>query len=162
MIPTVRTLHLHPPKAGEPLLSSPEFTAVEGKGIAENKRYFGRVNYGKPSKRQVTLIECEVIREHAAALGLDDFAPGEVRSNIETEGIDLIALLGRDVQVGEAVLHFIEPRTPCSKMDALAPGLKDLMENNRQGVIATVVRGGKIRPGDAIRAIEPEPPAPPV
>jgi MOSC domain-containing protein YiiM len=145
----VASLHIHPPKAGEPLIEVPEFNLVAEKGITEDKRYFGRVNYGKPAKRQVSLIEREVIEKHAAALGTD-FDGGEVRSNIETTGIDLIALIGEHVQVGEAVLLFVEPRTPCHKMDALAPGLREMMENSRQGVIARVVKDGKVRPGDAI------------
>jgi MOSC domain-containing protein YiiM len=145
----VASLHIHPKVAGEPLIEVPEFHLVAEKGIAENKRYFGRVNYGKPSKRQVTLIEREVIKQHAAALGAK-FDPGQVRSNIETTGIDLIALIGQHVQVGEAILLFVEPRTPCHKMDTLAPGLRELMENNRQGVIARVIKGGKVQPGDAI------------
>jgi MOSC domain-containing protein YiiM len=145
----VASLHIHPRNAGDPLIEVREFNLVAEKGITEDKRYFGRVNYGKPAKRQVSLIEREVIAQHAAALGTD-FDPGQVRSNIETTGIDLIALIGQEVQVGEAVLLFVEPRTPCHKMDALAPGLRDLMENSRQGVIARVVKGGKVRPGDAM------------
>jgi MOSC domain-containing protein YiiM len=149
---TVASLHIHPQVAGEPLIEIREFNLVAEKGIAENKRYFGRVNYGKPSKRQVTLIEREVIDQHATALGAH-FDPGQVRSNIETTGIDLIALIGQEVQIGEAILIFVEPRTPCHKMDALAPGLRALMENGRQGVIARVSKSGRIRPGDSIQPI---------
>ena len=146
----VASLHIHPRVAGEPLIEVPEFNLVAEKGITEDKRYFGRVNYGKPSKRQVSLIEREVIAQHAAALGAN-FDAGQVRSNIETTGIDLIALIGQQVQIGEAILLFVEPRTPCQKMDALAPGLRELMENNRQGVIARVIKGGKVHSGDAIK-----------
>lgn len=145
----VVSLHIHPPVAGEPLISVSEFNLVAEKGIREDKRYFGRVRNGKPAKRQVSLIEREIIHNHAAALGAQ-FDPGEVRSNIETEGVDLIALIGKHVKVGEAVLHFVEPRTPCHKMDALAPGLRELMENSRQGVIAMVIQDGRVRPGDPI------------
>jgi len=150
--PCVASLHIHPPVAGRPLIAVAEFNAVAGKGIRENKRYFDRQNWGKPSKRQVTLIEREVIEEHAAALNVE-FEPGAVRSNIETKGVNLISLIGCDVQIGEAVLHFVEARTPCQKMDALAPGLRELMEGSRQGVIARVVRDGKVRVGDSIRVI---------
>ena len=150
MLGRVASLHIHPPAAGEPLLEVQEFNLVAEKGIAENQRYFDRVNFGKPSKRQVTLIEREVIDQHAAALGAQ-FDPGQVRSNIETTGIDLISLIGHEVQVGEAVLLLIEPRTPCHKMDALAPGLRALMENSRQGVVARVIKSGKVRPGDTIQ-----------
>ena len=149
---TIASLHIHPRTAGEPLIEVPEFNLVAEKGVVENKRYFGRVNYGKPSKRQVTLIERETIDQHAAALGAD-FDPGAVRSNIETTGIDLTALIGQQVQIGEAILLFVEPRTPCHKMDALAPGLRALMENSRQGVIARVVKDGRIRRGDTLQPV---------
>jgi MOSC domain-containing protein YiiM len=147
---TVASLHIHPRVSGEPLSEVPEFNLVEEKGITEDKRYFGRLNYGKPAKRQVTLIEREVIDRHAAALGAD-FDPGQVRSNIETTGIDLISLLGQEVQIGEATLLFVEPRTPCHKMDELAPGLRELMENSRQGIFAGVLKSGRVRPGDTIQ-----------
>lgn len=152
----VASLHIHPPKAGLPLRSVDTMHFVEGKGIEEDKRYFGRTSRstGKPSRRQVTLIEREVIGEHAAAFGLQTIPPGNVRSNIETTGIDLQTLVGCDVQVGEALVRFYEPRTPCEKMDALVPGLRDAMENGRQGVIAFVVRSGVVRVGDEIRAVE--------
>jgi MOSC domain-containing protein YiiM len=38
-------------------------------------------------------------------------------------------------------------------MDAICPGLRKLMEPDRQGVLAQVVRSGRIRTGDAIRVL---------
>jgi len=35
-------------------------------------------------------------------------------------------------------------------MDAICQGLRDLMENDRQGVLAQVVKSGTIRVGDPI------------
>lgn len=143
--------------AGEPFLQVDELNLVADKGIREDKRYFGRPGRdGKPFKRQVTLIEREMIQTHADALGAD-FSPGDVRSNIETAGIDLIALMGHDVQVGEAVLRFVEPRTPCKQMDALAPGLRELMEDGRQGVIAMVMQSGRVRADDCVAIISAAP-----
>ncbi len=148
----VASLHVHPDVARSALIDVDEFNLVAEKGIREDKRYFGRTRQdGSPSKRQVTLIEREMIRDHGTALGAE-FSPGDVRSNIETEGVDLIKLIGSEVTIGEVVLRFVEPRTPCHQMDALAQGLRELMENGRQGVIAIVVVGGRIRPGDEVRA----------
>jgi MOSC domain-containing protein YiiM len=125
------------------------------KGIVGNDRYFGRTRRisGEPGKRQVTLIEREQIAGHAANLGLPGIEPGAVRSNIETLGVDLVSWLGRRVQVGEATLLFHEARTPCQKMDRVCPGLRALMENGKQGVIAQVLIGGIIRVGDPILAL---------
>ena len=152
----VASLHLHPVEPGAPLQSVDVIEAVEAKGILGEPRYYGRLSrdQGKPSKRQVTLMEREQIAEHAAALGLSPIAPGRVRSNIETTGIDLVALVGKEIEIGDAVLLVYAPRDPCEKMDALCQGLRDLMTNNRQGVLAQVVRSGKIRVGDSITVRE--------
>jgi MOSC domain-containing protein YiiM len=134
------------------MITFSEIDVVTEKGIVQNKRYFGRISHGRPGKRQVTLIEREQIAEHAAVLGLKSIPPGIVRSNIETEGINLIDLIGHRVQIGTATLEFVEPRTPCSKMDDIAPGLRELMDDKRQGVIARVITSGTVRVGDEIRA----------
>ena len=135
-----------------PLTTVESVEAVAGKGILGEPRYFGRVSRdsAKPSRRQLSLIEREQIAEHAATLGLQTIAPGAVRSNVETEGIYLIALVGNEVEIGDAVIRLYAPRDPCAKMDAICPGLRELMLNNRQGVMAEVVRSGKIRRGDRI------------
>ena len=126
--------------------------AVAAKGLLSDSRYFGRLSRdtGQPTRRQVTLIEREQITAHAASLGLASIAPGAVRSNLETTGINLIALLGHEVQIGQAVLRLYAPREPCAKMDAICQGLRALMLNNRQGVLAEVIRSGTIRVGDSI------------
>src|SRR5690242_14753175 len=108
----IASLHLHPEKAGEPLLAVDAMELVQAKGISGEPRYFGRVSKstGQPGRRQVTLIEREQIAEHAATLGLQSIAHGAVRSNIETTGIDLIALIGHEIQIGDAVLLLYAPR----------------------------------------------------
>lgn len=149
----VASLHLHPLESGEAFSAVDQMELVAGAGIKENPRYFGRTSRrtGKPSRRQVSIIERELIAQQAAALKLPALPPGVVRSNIETTGVNLQSLLGRNVQVGDAILHFYEPRTPCAKMDAICRGLRDLMEEGRQGVMAEVIRSGTVRVGDAIR-----------
>ena len=138
------------------MLTVEQLNLEAGRGIVEDCRYFARTRWrtGKPSRRQVSLIEREQIAEHAVALGLETIPPGAVRSNIETTGIDLQALVGQEVKIGEAVVRFYEPRTPCAKMDALCQGLRELMENGRQGVMAEVVRSGVVRVGDRILHVD--------
>jgi MOSC domain-containing protein YiiM len=151
-IGTVASLHLHPDVAGEPLRAVSEVYAEAGQGLVGDARVFGRKNQkGEPRRRQVTLIAREEIARHAAALGLPEIAPGAVRSNIETTGLDLISFLRREMEVGQAVLLFYEARTPCWKMDRVAPGLQAIMSQGCQGVLAQVIRSGWIRTGDALR-----------
>ena len=145
-------MHLHPVESGAPLQGVEEIKVVAGQGIFGEPRYFGKVSRstGKASRRQVSLMEREQIAEHAAALGMESIPPGAVRANIETEGIDLIQHLGKQVRIGDAVLFFYEGRTPCGQMDAICTGLRTLMENNRQGVMAEVIQSGVIRLQDLI------------
>ena len=133
------------------MLAAEAFSVVAEKGIENNGE--GRL-FDRGSKRQVTLIEREQLSEHANALGHPGFKPGDVRSNIETEGINLIALKGKQVQVGDAVLLFYEARTPCWKMDELIVGLRARMEEERQGILAQVISGGIIRAGDPILPVD--------
>jgi hypothetical protein len=150
----VASLHLHPATPGAPLKSVDAVEVVAGKGIQDEPRYFGKFSRGtgEPSRRQISLIEREQIAEHAVTLGRQSIPPGAVRANIETFGIDLIQLVNSEIQIGGAVLFLYEPRTPCEKMDAVCSGLRALMENSRQGVLAEVVRPGTIRVGDTISA----------
>jgi MOSC domain-containing protein YiiM len=150
---TVVSLHIHGDESGGPMATCDTLHLVAGLGIEEDRRYFAKKSRmtGQPRRRQVTLIDRETIAEHAATLGLPALAPGRVKSNIETLGVPLIDWLGRDVCVGTAVVRFYEPRTPCRQMDAICTGLRALMENNRQGVIAEVLQSGVVRVGDVVR-----------
>jgi MOSC domain-containing protein YiiM len=151
----VAALHLHPLEAGEPLQAVTFFELETGKGIVGNPRYFARLSRsGAPGKRQVSLIEREQIAEHATTLGSETIPPGAVRANVETSGIDLVALIGQQVQIGTAILFFYEARTPCGKMDAICRGLRELMQENRQGVLAQVIQSGRIGVGDEIRLVK--------
>ena len=146
---------MHPPVAGEPMLPADSIAVETDAGIIGNTRYWKRKSRStdQPTQRQITLIEREQIAEHASALGLPGIAAGRVRSNIETEGINLVPLVGRDVRVGGAVLHIAAPRDPCHKMDEIAPGLRERMTNDKQGVLAVIVQSGTIKNGDAIQPI---------
>lgn len=152
---TIASLHLHAAVSGEPLETVGRIELVVDKGIRGDRRHFGRRSRstGEPTRRQVTLIEREMLRRHAAALGLAGIAPGAARSNIETEGIDLAALVGRRVRVGTALLEIVGHRDPCAKMDTVAPGLRELMMPPCQGVLARVVETGEARVGDAVEVL---------
>jgi len=150
----VTSLHLHPKVSGEPLTTVSQIDVEADKGIVGEPRYFARKSRsGGPSKRQLSLISREQIAEHTATLGLEKISPGAVRANIETTGMDLNSLIGREVQIGTAVLFFYEARTPCQQMDRICTGLRELMANGKQGVIAQVVKSGKISVGDEIHIV---------
>lgn len=150
----ITSLHIHPAEHGAPMLTLDALDLVAEKGILQDKRYFNRRSRtGGPFKRQVTLIEREIIDQHTTHLGIPPLPPGTVRSNIETCGIDLIPLIGQKIQIGSAILLLVEPRTPCEQMNRIHPGLRALMENNKQGVIAQVLQSGIIKPGEMIKVM---------
>jgi len=93
--------------------------------------------------RQVLIMD----RETLDALEL---SPGTIRENITTEGINVHGLAPGDrLRIGEALLQIAVPCTPCSLMDKIRPGLRKEIRG-RRGMLCRVLRGGMIRPGDAI------------
>lgn len=151
----VASLHLHPEQPGAPLHSVESIELVEAKGIQGDNRYFGKISSqtSQTTRRQVSLIEREQLAEHAKALGMGSIAAGAVRSNIETSGINLISLLDREIQIGQARLFLYARRDPCAKMDALCQGLRARMADGHQGMMAEVRGSGTVRVGDSIKVV---------
>lgn len=123
-----------------------------------------------PNLRQVHLIAMELIdhlRTHPFEL-----APGMLGENITTQGIDLLALpRGTRLQLGaEAVVEVTGLRNPCTQLDGLRPGLMAALIGRdeqgglvrKAGVMAVVITGGELRPGDPIRVELPATPHEPL
>ena len=98
--------------------------------------------------RQVLLMDEETLE----SFGL---AHGQIRENITTSGIDLASTpAGKTLSLGEdVVLKITGHCAPCGMMDEIGPGLRQELEGKR-GMLATVVQGGTVRVGDAIRVLE--------
>jgi len=117
-------------------------TFVEEYGIQDNKSYgLGR------QRRQVLLIEEETLE----SFGLEH---GIVKENVTTAGIDLTALKeGETIAFGDEVLLAItDPCDPCSRMEEIRPGLQQELQG-RRGILATIVRGGVAKVGDALSVV---------
>jgi MOSC domain-containing protein YiiM len=111
-------------------------------------------------KRQITLIQHEHLAAVAGFLGLaEPVAPGRLRRNLVVSGLNLLALKGRQVQIGdEVVLDITGECHPCSRMEEeLGPGGYNAMRGHG-GLTAHIAQGGLIRVGDAVRVL-PGPPA---
>jgi MOSC domain-containing protein YiiM len=114
----------------------------------------GRVKPGGRGKRQVTLM---ARRDWAAAMAeLDrDIAWQERRVNLLVEGLDLPKAAGALIHIGEVTLRVMAECDPCSRMEALAPGLEAALTPDwRGGVCSKVLVGGVIAVGDKIRIEE--------
>jgi MOSC domain-containing protein YiiM len=112
---------------------------------------------GKPSARQVTLIQTEHLPVIAALCGRDDAPPELLRRNIVVSGINLLALKKLQFQIGDVVLEGTGPCAPCSRMEEnLGTGGYNATRGHG-GITARVLKEGLIRVGDQVRPIqEPE------
>lgn len=137
-------LHLFQAVAhGQPMRESSEVEAVENKGFRD-------CLHGRPnSKRQVLLMDAETLVEFG-------IAPGRVKENITTAGIDLGRLpAGQRLRAGEALLEVTIPCSPCRHLEEICVGLQETMRG-RRGVLCRVVESGRIRCGDRITTVATE------
>lgn len=117
-----------------------------------------RADPTQPNLRQVHLIHAE-LHDELRERGFDVSA-GQMGENVTTRGIDLLGLpTGARLRLGDAALIEITGlRNPCNQLDGIQPGLMEAVldrdaEGNlvrKSGVMAVVVEGGDVRPGDAI------------
>lgn len=113
----------------------------------------------RPNLRQVHLIH-EELHDELRAAGFR-VGPGIMGENITTRGIDLLGLpTGTRLQLGDAALIEITGlRNPCKQLDDYQQGLLAAVLDRhadgtlvrRSGVMAIVLNGGIVRPGDAVR-----------
>jgi MOSC domain-containing protein YiiM len=118
----------------------------------------------QPNLRQVHLIASE-LHDGLRAAGFE-LVPGQMGENLTTRGIDLLGLpRGARLRLGpEAVIEVTGLRNPCSQLDGLLPGLmaatiaRDAEGRPvlKAGIMAVVLTGGVVKPGDAIRVELPQ------
>jgi MOSC domain-containing protein YiiM len=111
-----------------------------------------------PNLRQVHLIHAELMDELEAA-GFRLW-PGAMGENVTTRDIDLLGLpTGTKLRLGtKAVIEVTGLRNPCRQLNDFRPGLmnatldRDTDGNlvRKAGVMAVVLTGGEVKPGDAI------------
>jgi len=111
--------------------------------VVENAGFDGCAHARPGGKRQVLLIDVETLRAM-------ELAPGMVRENITTEGLDVNALkIGQRLRVGEVELEVSLVCEPCDQLEKLRAGLKNEMVG-RRGMLCRVLRGGTVKEGDPI------------
>jgi MOSC domain-containing protein YiiM len=112
----------------------------------------------QPNLRQVHLIHAE-LHDALRAAGFNVGA-GQMGENVTTRGVDLLRLpTGARLHLGAtAVVEVTGLRNPCAQLDQFQSGLlAAVLEHDEQGVLvrkagimAIVVAGGEVRPGDPI------------
>lgn len=134
-----------------------EGDAHAGKTVKHRSRVARDPN--QPNLRQVHLIHAELhdeLREAGFNVG-----PGDMGENVTTRGLDLLGLpAGTRLRLGDsAVVEVTGLRNPCAQLDAFQEGLmaavldRDAEGNlvRKAGIMAIVLNGGDVRPGDPIR-----------
>lgn len=128
--------------------------AVAGVGLEGDRYASGKGHYQDTGvSRDLTLVEAEVVEALVGEHGIE-LAPGETRRNLTTRGINLNGLVGRRFWIGEVLCEGTRLCEPCQYLAELTskPLLRALV--HRGGLRADVLRGGVIRRGDGIRAVE--------
>ena len=119
-----------------------EATAISGMGLEGDR------SCRADNVRQVLLMDKETLDRM-------DLAPGQIKENITTSGMDLsVAKAGHVFFIGDEVtMEVVGDCEPCGKMDAIRPGRRE-GRDGRRGMLAIVINGGSIKVGDSIR-LEP-------
>ena len=138
--------------AGTPMQSLRGAELVPGKGIVGD-RYFAGLGECSPEvpepDHELTLIEAEEIERFNADAGLGSEA-GAFRRNLVTRGVRLNDLVGVEFSVGPVRVRGIRPCEPCAYLaDLVHPKVLRRMLH-RSGLRAGIVRGGRLRVGDAV------------
>ena len=120
----------------------------------------------QPNLRQVHLVHAELhdtLKEQGFAVGA-----GQMGENVTTRGIDLLGLpTGARLRLGDtAIIEVTGLRNPCAQLDRIQPGLMgatleraaDGSLIRKAGIMAVVLKGGDVRPGDPIRVELPADP----
>jgi MOSC domain-containing protein YiiM len=148
-------------KMNEPMIRLVAGLGVESDAHLGEKvthRYHAQKNPDAPNLRQVHLMHEELFAELRAA-GFDICA-GAIGENITTRGLDILALpTGARLRLGtEALIEVMGLRNPCRQIDAFQPGLRAALLKRdsaghllrKAGIMAIVLRGGDVKPGDAV------------
>jgi len=122
-------------------------TPVDSVDLQENHGVVGDAHAGE-WHRQVSLLAIESI-EKMQRLGFTVDA-GDFAENVTTRGIDLPSLpLGTRLALGEAVIEVTQIGKECHDRCAIYKMAGDCVMP-REGIFAQVIRGGTVRPGDAL------------
>ena len=130
-----------------PMENMPSVHVVPGSGIVGEYH----ATSGKPTKREVTLIQSEYLPVIASLLGEDRVEPAALRRNMAVSGINLASIRKSRFVIGDAILEGTGDCVPCKRMEeTLGTGGYEAMIAHG-GITAVVIQEGTISIGDEIR-----------
>ncbi|WP_412063118.1 MOSC domain-containing protein [Rubrivirga sp. IMCC45206] len=140
------------PAAGAPAVAVPSARAVAGQGLEGDRYAAGEGSFSRwpGPARDLTLIAAEALADAADEFGVE-MADGEHRRNVVVEGLDLRAVTGGEITIGDVRLAVVRACAPCKYLvrvtgqdrafDALV---------GRGGVRCAILTDGVFSVGDAI------------
>jgi len=137
-------------RPGEPLQSLPQVRVIPGRGLAGDRYAQGIGTFSdRPGKRDVTLIESEVLENYQHETG-KKLSAAESRRNLLTEGVRLNELIDQEFQVGPVRMRGLRLSEPCTHLMRLThpETLRGLV--HRGGLIAEILNDGELTVGDRI------------
>jgi len=103
--------------------------------------------------RQVSLLGIESINK-MKALGIEGLCTGKFAENLTTEGIELYKLpIGTKLEIGETLQEVTQIGKECHTKCAIFHQVGECVMPT-DGIFTKVLKGGVIKPGDAIKIIE--------
>ena len=139
----IEEIWLRPARLAEPV--SVQDAQIIEEGLSDD--------HARPGKRAVTLIQAEHRAVVGALLGQGPVEARKLRRNLVVSGINLVALKGRRVAVGGAVLEWTTVCAPCSRMEkALGEGGYSALRGHG-GWCSRVLRPGRIAVGDRVEPL---------
>ena len=117
---------------------------VEGKGVEGDKKF------GKSHGRQVNLLSERSYKWFERNFGRELSLPGGFGENIVvSRELDLAWLdLGQRINIGDAVVEVVTPRSPCAGFTEAVDGVKVSHFVGHVGWRCAVVKSGAIKVGD--------------
>lgn len=139
------------PERGKPMQSVSEVEAIAGAGLKGDRYATGTGSFsrGEIGKRQVTLM-------NAIFFPGSGYEYPDSRRNLFVEGVELMWLVGREFQIGEATFKGVKYCDPCRRPTKLGgdkfQGVQPFNEAffDRGGLLAEVIQGGTIRVGSVV------------
>ena len=135
------------PVAGEKMEMVEAVEALAGAGLAGDRYSTGEgsFNRNRQGRRQVTLINAIFFKDTG-------FEYTDSRRNIVTQGVELMWLIGREFQIGNARLRGQHYCDPCLRPSHLSGKKQRFLEAflDRGGLVAEIIETGTIKKGDPI------------
>lgn len=134
------------PTRREPLRAVESVVAQAGQGLIGD-HYKTKTN----GPRQLTLIQAEHLPVIAGYLHREVVMPEMLRRNIVVKGINLLALKGKQFQVGNALCEYSGECHPCSRMEEILGTGGYNAVRGHGGITARVQATGAISVGDSVQ-----------